>query len=218
MTRPNLLVGHFPTVGPGSEDVYLVYGNFFYQNPTDEPLFQGEGNIALYDNLFVNSMGDAIRIQPHNDVPKMIRVFNNTVVAQGLGIRISGGADTYQQKVVANAVFASVPIQATDREDNITGSFENAGDYLVNPSGAVGQLDLYPEAGMLTGPAVNASSFAGQFTAWDLDFNGEKHDGTFRGAYAGEGSNPGWVPALQRKPLVADIMPPMAPTGLTIVQ
>ena len=38
--RPNLLVGHFPLSGPGVDDVYEIYGNFFYQNPT-EALFSG---------------------------------------------------------------------------------------------------------------------------------------------------------------------------------
>ncbi len=57
--RPNVLVGHFPLEGPGVDDDYAIYGNFFYQN-RDEALFQGEGNVALYGNLFVNEYGDAI--------------------------------------------------------------------------------------------------------------------------------------------------------------
>ncbi len=32
--RPNLLVGHWPLSGPGQDDVYLIYGNFFWANPT----------------------------------------------------------------------------------------------------------------------------------------------------------------------------------------
>ena len=43
--RPNVLLGHFPLEGSGTEDRYAVYGNFFYQNRY-EALFQGEGNIA----------------------------------------------------------------------------------------------------------------------------------------------------------------------------
>src|SRR5215471_5673428 len=80
--RPNVLVGHFPLSGPGADDDYAIYGNFFYQNP-HEALFQGEGNIALYSNLFYNEYGDAIRIQPHNDVPRRIVVAYNTVIAGG---------------------------------------------------------------------------------------------------------------------------------------
>ena len=88
MARPNVLVGHWPLAGHGSNDRYLVYGNFFYQNQ-HESLFQGEGNIALYNNLFVNDSGDAIRIRPHNDKCAPFRVFYNTIVAAGAGISLS---------------------------------------------------------------------------------------------------------------------------------
>ena len=199
--RPNLLVGHWPLSGNGINDEYQIYGNFFYQNPSGEPLFQGEGNIALYDNLFVNNNGDAIWIQPHNDVPKMIRVFNNTVVASNLGIRVTGGDISFEQKVIGNAVFAAIPINAADQTDNVTDSFANAGTYVVNPTGTPPLLDLYPNPGMLTGSALDNSSF-NTFQDWDRDFNSTQHDGTYRGAYqGGAGSNPGWLPKLERKPL-----------------
>lgn len=198
MARPNLLVDHFPPSGPGMDDVYEIYGNFFYQNPS-EALFQGEGNVAFHDNLLVNDSGDAINIQPHNDVPKMIRVFNNTIVANGRGIRVSGGSTAYQQKVIGNAVFAGTSIQAPDQSDNVTDTYQNAKNYLANPTGALGQIDLFPKVGTLKGTVLDTSSF-NSFIDWDLDFNGNHHDGTFRGAYAGEGSNPGWLPKLEVKP------------------
>jgi len=84
MARPNVLLGHWPLAGPGRDDYYQVYGNFFYDNPT-EALFQGEGNIALHHNVFWNPHGDAVRIQPHNDVPKEIVAAYNTVLAKGAG-------------------------------------------------------------------------------------------------------------------------------------
>ncbi|BBJ22606.1 hypothetical protein W01_05330 [Candidatus Nitrotoga sp. AM1P] len=59
LARPNVLVGHWPVKGNGSKDTYEIYGNFFYQNPM-EALFQGEGNIALYNNLFVKD---------HDEIP-----------------------------------------------------------------------------------------------------------------------------------------------------
>ncbi len=52
--RPNLLVGGFATSGFGSQDYYEIYGNFFYNNPV-EALFQGTGNIMLYQNIFSQS-------------------------------------------------------------------------------------------------------------------------------------------------------------------
>ena len=106
--RPNVLVGHFPLEGPGAEDDYAIYGNFFYQN-RHEALFQGEGNVALYSNLFVNAHGDAIRIQPHNDIPRRILIAYNTVVAAGAGISLL-------QKEGAPAVPA-----ARDRERRVRG-------------------------------------------------------------------------------------------------
>ena len=84
--RPNVLVGHFPLEGAGHDDQYVVYGNFFYQNRL-ESLFQGEGNVAIYGNLFVNAHGDGIRIQPHNDIPRRIDIAFNTVLARNTGSR-----------------------------------------------------------------------------------------------------------------------------------
>ena len=106
VARPNVLVGHFPLAGPGKENIYLIYDNFFYENPTGEALFQGEGNFALYNNLFYNSHGDAIHIQPQNFAPRVVRIFFNTVVAAGDGIIVRGGDPRFRQTVVENVVFA----------------------------------------------------------------------------------------------------------------
>lgn len=196
--RPNLLVGHFPLSGAGLNDVYEIYGNFFYQNPT-EALFQGEGNIAFHHNLLVNDYGSAVAIQPHNDLPKMIRVFSNTVVAAGVGIQVKGGASGYTQKTIGNAVFAGTPIQASDQSANVTDTYARAGVYLKSPVAELSSLDLYPKVGMLSGLAPDTSSYS-NFGDWDRDFNGALHDSRFRGAYAGEGQNPGWLPKLEIKP------------------
>jgi len=196
--RPNVLVGHFPLSGTGASDVYEIYGNFFYNNPS-EALFQGEGNVALYDNLLVNDFGTAVNIQPHNDVPRMIRVFNNTIVAAGTGIRVSGGHSGYTQKVIGNGVFAATPIQATDQQSNLTGSRGAASSYLVAPFSAPGALDLYPLFDVMKGATVPSADI-NAFTDWNVDFNGTTHSGVFRGAYSGEGSNPGWLPQLSIKP------------------
>jgi hypothetical protein len=216
--RPNLLVGHWPLSGAGKDDVYEIYGNFFYQNPY-EALFQGEGNVALYDNLFINDYDDAVVLQPHNGELRMIRVFHNTIVASGRGILVSGGEETYEQKVIGNAVFASIPIQASDQEANITDLYGSARNYLINPSAAIGQLDMYPKVGALSGTLIDTSIFA-SFVDWNKDFNGDSRNGVFRGAYAGEGQNPGWQLKLDNKPLPnsngGDMMPPDAPSNLIV--
>ncbi len=205
--RPNVLVGHWPLSGSGQNDRYEIYGNFFYQNSTPEPLFQGEGNIALYNNLFFDDgpNGEAVWIQAHNDVPRAIDVFNNTIVASDFGLAVNSVDTNATQRVRGNAVFAPTPFDLdglVQAADNITDTFANAGSYLVNPTGTAENttLDLFPLAGTLTGSPINTSPFQ-SFTEWNLDFNGTVHNGTFRGAYAGEGSNPGWELALERKPL-----------------
>lgn len=201
--RPNLLVGHWPLTGDGSGDRYEIYGNFFYQNPTDDVLLQGEGNLAVYNNLFVNRSGSAVSIRPHNDRPRMVYVFNNTVVARDGGITVSGGAPGYTQRVVANAVFASLPIRADDAPENIIASYALASTYLMDPEAPPGEMNLYPKEGMLSGALIEPGLLHTGLTAWNLDFNGDPHfpiPGIFRGAYAGEERYDAWRPSLEIKP------------------
>jgi len=218
--RPTVLVGHFPPTGSGVSDVYQIYGNFFFNNPSGEPLLQVEGNAVIHNNLFVNNVGDAILVQPHNDVPKMIRIFSNTVVASGAGIRVSGGSTSFTQKIIGNAVFAANPINAADQSDNVTDAYAAAENYLTSPGGdpMTGSLDLYPISGKLLSSAVDSSSF-NTFVDWNLDFNGNARENGYRGAYSGAGQNPGWLPRLSFKPLAGstiDILSPTAPTRLVV--
>ncbi len=201
--RCNLLVGHFPLTGPGSNDVYEIYGNFFHENTT-ETLFQGEGNIAFYNNLLINSSGNAIRIVPHNDVPRNILVAHNTVVATGRGIQIQGADAKSSQLIVGNAVFAGSPVSGNSQvvqRDNVTAAPASARDYLVNPEGDVrqGKLSLFPRADALQGASTDLDKFKA-FSDWGLDFNGNPNSGTFRGAYAGGKKNSGWTLAIDFKP------------------
>ncbi len=202
--RPNLLVGHWPLTGPGSNDVYEIYGNLFYDNPT-EALFQGEGNVALYDNLLVNHSGNAVHIQQHNHKPRMIRVFHNSLVASGIGIRVRDVDLAYSQLVTGNAVFAGTPFSLdvqVQELSNISDTFNSAESYLRTPFGIPGSatLDLYPIAGgSLSGLPID-DSLLQLFNDWNIDFNGNQRQQEFRGAYADEGLNPGWQLALTIKP------------------
>lgn len=199
--RPNLLVGDQPASGPGAENGFEIYGNFFYQNPT-EGLFQGEGNIAFYGNVMVNHAGTALRVQRHNGVVRNVRIFGNTIVARDTGISVSGGASGFTQQVIGNAVFAATPISVgggASANANVTDAYSNAATYLNNPTGAPGALDLYPKAGALRGPAIDTVGLT-LHTEFDRDFNGARRDWTLRGAYSGEGTNPGWLPKLEIKP------------------
>ncbi|HWM92655.1 MAG TPA: hypothetical protein VN493_17960 [Thermoanaerobaculia bacterium] len=198
--RPNVLVGHWPLTGAGSSDVYQIYGNVFYQNP-NEALFQGEGNIALHDNLFVNRGGPrAIRIQKHNNLPRRIDVFNNTVVSSSEGIAIFNGDPAYPQRVRGNVVFSAKPLTGGQQVGNLTGVYSAAGQYLNNPMGPLGGgLDLFPIPGKVLGTGVDLS-FLSSLLDWDKDFNGIPKLNTYRGAYSDDGVNPGWQPALAIKP------------------
>lgn len=209
--RPNLLVGHWPLSGAGSSDIYQIYGNVLYQNPY-ESLFQGEGNLAFHDNLLVKRTGGAVRIQPHNSVPRRIDIFNNTVVAPGTGIYITGADPAYPQRVVGNAVFAATPLSGGQQSNNVTGSYAAASTYLNNPMAALGAgLDLYPKTGQLQGTAIDYTAFNG-LLEWDRDFNSRSRVTTYRGAYSGDGVNPGWTPALAIKPEPSTGNPPPGST------
>jgi hypothetical protein len=123
--RPNVLLGHFPLAEAGSEDRYLVHGNLFLHNPS-EALFQAEGRVALYDNVFINGSGDAIRIQPHNDVPRDMMIFSNTVLASGVGIQVRQAEGVaYRQRVIANVVAAAAPMQGGEMAHNVTTDYSS---------------------------------------------------------------------------------------------
>jgi hypothetical protein len=198
MARPNVLVGHWPLSGPGSNDRYLVYGNFFYQNPS-ESLFQGEGNIALYDNLFVNHSGDAVRIQPHNDTPRVISVFYNTVIATGTGIRLARreGDPSYLQLIAGNAIFARLPLAGYSDESDLVGTYEAAGEYLTKPFAPLGEMNLAPLSDKAKAPSMEITRLR-IYPEWNTDFDGWRATDRF-GAYA-NCKPPRWLPKLERKP------------------
>lgn len=200
MARPNVLVGHWPLTGPGADDRYLVYGNFFYQN-MHESLFQGEGNIALYNNLFVNHSGDAIRILPHNDTPRVISVFYNTVIADGSGIMLARREHDpmYPQFVAANIVFARSPMFGAALEKNLTGELHEARNYLARPFAPLGEMNLMAASAKVREHAGNIAD-VDTYPDAALDFDGGSRGTSGVGAYSLDRDRPGWLPALEIKP------------------
>lgn len=201
--RPNLLVGHFPAHGPGSTDRYEIYGNLFYNNPT-ERLFQGEGNIALYNNLFVNPAGSGLAIMPHKGEPRRIAIFHNTlVVGEGTGIWFEATEATERADVVANLVFAERPFNGdgASAQGNLTGAYRAAADHLRDPFADPGELDLTPNngAGADSDPGLPVD-LLWQLPDADLDFDGEPRTREHWGAYDSERDEPRWTPALEFKP------------------
>lgn len=204
--RPNLLVGGCPQKGWGVNDYYEIYGNFFWQNP-NEALFQGTGNINLYNNIFVNHNNSedfrAVYISSQNGVePQNIKIFHNTVWVKNTkgGIRLYSANTKYLQYCYANAVFATAPITNFDNmEDNITDTYENASKYVLSATKDINSLSLYPKNGQLVGQASSNDIFQ-TLLWWNKDFNGDSSDWTFRGAYSGSGDNKGWKLQLDTMP------------------
>lgn len=187
--RPNVLVGHVPLSGAGSEDRYLIHGNLFWQNP-GESLFQGEGNVALYNNVFVTQGPDAVRIQPHNAVPREVRVLYNTVVAahNGITVRVPEN-NPYLQVVAGNTVFAARPIEGGVGQANQVGAYDRAALYLATPYAALEQADLTPRPGQLARGAFNGA-WRQDMERVGWDFQGRERPAAVIGAYGQAGPAP----------------------------
>jgi hypothetical protein len=145
--RPSLLVGHLPLSGSGALDRHLVHDNLLLDNPSDA-LFQGEGNIAFFDNRLFNPRGEGVRIRPHNHRPREVIVFNNTIVAAALGITITGGEDGYERLLEHNLVYGSPPIRGEVDGDNVTGGYDDARDAFTRLVADADALDLTPSAAL----------------------------------------------------------------------
>lgn len=197
--RPSLLVGGQPFDGPGSNDRFEIYGNFFYHNPR-EYLFQGTGNISLHNNIFVDSEFGAINIRNHDKRhPKEIYVYKNTIFGTNNGIRLVSPDDEYNQIIEGNLVFCKYPITDIYEDNNIIGAEEDATMHVNNPSLALEEMDFYPKE-RITEWHIDMEPFADDIGRYN-DFNGYPQDGWFFGAYYGKGLNPGWQPAAEIKTL-----------------
>ena len=195
--RPNVLVGHFPLTGKGKDDEYIIYGNFFYENCMDEALFQGEGNIAFYNNVLVNSKGSGIHIQKHNDKPRNIKVFFNTIVTKSDGLRISSGDAGFTQTALGNLVFSNSEIAAPENKGNLKFSYDAAKENLSKPFDEIGMLNLFPLPNKAKGDKLEFESFL-KYPDANYDFNGVARTGLYRGAFEGNGMPFRWLPLLKR--------------------
>jgi hypothetical protein len=212
--RPNLLVGGFPATGTGSEDLYEIYGNVFVHNPR-ESLLQASGRVTIHDNVLVDVAGTAIALQDHDLPLRMARVYNNTVYSAGRGISLSGSIDQGAW-AVGNLIFSSTPLSGpwTDERDNMTDAVDRAHLYVSTPSLVLGEMDFYPLAGRCQGTALDLSAFSDD-AEHDRDFNSTPKGGfTFRGAYAGEGENPGWQIDAGNKGTPTVVPPDEAPDAV----
>jgi hypothetical protein len=214
--RPNLLVGAFPMAGIGSHNLYEIYGNFFLHNHRDA-LFQGSGRISLHDNIFVDGPPDypAVVLRRQNFPLRVAYVYNNTVYTTERGIYF-GTPAIDDDAVVGNLVFASAAITGAilHSSGNLAGTLASAPLYVTSPSFNVSSMDFYPRAGKCQGKAIDLRPFKME-ADFDRDFNGSpkaqaKRGVVFRGAYAGDGTNPGWRLQAAVKP---SSEPPSRMTG-----
>ena len=192
--RPSILVGGFPDAGPGADDTYHIYGNLIVYNPR-EALLQATGRLSVHDNIFVGASPSfaAIALAGHEGKSvKLAYVYNNTLFTPGTGIAFSQAAEL-DDAVVGNLVFAPTPTSGSiaDLRDNLVASEAEAADYVAAPAVMLGAMDFYPLPGAVVGAPMDMAKFEGD-PDFDRDYNGTaKGKFTFRGAYAGEGENPG---------------------------
>lgn len=202
--RPNVFLGGLPPSGPGASDSVEVYGNLFYHNGVDEGLIQAAGRVSIHDNLFVDASDEAISLVQHDGFPLLRAfVYNNTMYSANRGV-VFGSAATEGDAVIGNLIFAGSAIEGgpTLEKDNLIDTVAGAMLYVNSPSTVLGEMDFYPRQGPVAGAALDLSMFAGD-VAPDCDFNGSsKGDHVYRGAYAGDGVNPGWKLAAEIKPQV----------------
>lgn len=192
--RPNVLVGGFPDSGPGSENLYEIYGNLFWYNPR-ESLLRASGRVTIHDNVFGNCPSlqhEAITLRSHDLPLKLAHVYHNTIHATARGIRI-GSQALEKQAVQGNVIFATEALldrAAANASGNVIGLPEEASKHLIHPSSALGSLDLRPRPGQCEGTLLDLSLFQNE-ADFDKDFEG-RPKARHRGAYAGDAKAAGW--------------------------
>ena len=110
--RPNLLVGGFPDSGPGSIDLYEIYGNLLVDNPR-EALFQGSGRISFHDNVLIGGEPAAAVFRDHDLPLRLAEVFDNKIYSPHIGISFDKpGAPGHS--VFGNVIYAEIPVWGLD--------------------------------------------------------------------------------------------------------
>ncbi len=193
--RATVRIGRLPPSGPGAGDRFELLGNFLFENAAiDEGLIRAEAALVLHDNLLVNSWAGAVIAGSAG------AHYHNTVYSAGRALVVEGTA----APVVGNAVFSAspTPLMGGAQRENVVDTLGRAEQSVAAPVIRLGILDLYPRAGRLQGAAIDLAPFAAH-EDFDRDFDGTPKTGTFRGAYSGAGTNPGWALAEAIKVVAA---------------
>lgn len=155
-------------------------------------------DVAFYSNVLRNRSGAGIVIQPHNDVPREIRIFDNTIIRarDPVVVRVNEHTPQGRQFVFNNAVFSPHPLRGGMQRDNAAFPIESAATVLVSNGAA---FDPFPRDGRLLCPGI-ASEEIKSLPDVRCDFNGSERAQGYWGAYAGQTTNPGWLPVASVKP------------------
>jgi hypothetical protein len=184
--RPNVLLGHQPRDGRGSDDRFVVYGNLFVDNP-DEALLQAEGNLTLYNNVFVNRRGDALTLREHHDAPRAVDVFRNTIIAQGTGVLLRNPDRRFAQTISSNAIFAARVVPEAIAHDNFVRPASEVAHYLRSVGNRASPTDLAPQPDALLDPHWRPDGRLG-LPDVVVDFDRRPRPRMTYGAYAGDAS------------------------------
>jgi hypothetical protein len=179
-----VLLGHWPLSGVGATDRYIVHGNLFIDNPT-EALLQAEGNVTLYNNVFVNWLGDGVAIREHHDIPRRIDVFQNTIVARGIALLLRNADRSFAQNIFANVVLGAHEGIERWQSDNVLGEYGDARSLLRNVDADLTEIDLSPRPDALRTFRAREPP-ARPLRANDVDFDGVQRTQALAGAYGGE--------------------------------
>lgn len=184
--RCNLLVGGFPAEGPGSEDVYEIYGNVLRHNHR-ECLLQASGRVSLHDNVFEDCPNHAAIVLRDHDLPlRMAHVYHNTLVGVQRGIRMAS-LPAQGHAVVGNLILAAgeglvLPAGANAAIGNVLARPEQGMGWFVDAR----KGDYHLRAGQGRGEALDLGMFANDVGS-RLDFDGTpKGEARHRGAFAAE--------------------------------
>lgn len=189
--RPNVLIGGQSNSGAGASDSVELYGNFFYDNQDGESLLQASGSVSVHDNIFVGGSYRAISLVNHDLPLRRAYVYNNTIYGPVHGIAVEGD-QLDDSLVTGNLILASGGVIAPVQADNIVDSMANADSYVNQPSLILGHMDFYPKPGRAKGTTLDLSKMIDHLD-YSVDFNGHRKGALeYRGAYAGDGVNPGW--------------------------
>jgi hypothetical protein len=108
--------------------------------------------VALYDNRFVNWLGDGVIFMAHNDVPRLVDVIHNTILAKGPALRVSGMPEGRSPQVAGNVLLSTSPQPEWDDGLNYVGRLDEAEAFFMAPLADLERIDLRPRAGQLRMP------------------------------------------------------------------